>query len=276
VQRLVQVNWLLIAIVVLGLGPRLWGIGFGLPYLYHPDEGRPVTIALRMLHSGDWNPHFFHWSSLLFYLNALVYFLYFLFGYITGRFNAVNDLRLPDIITVAVGKAFLPEEFLLGRGLTAFFGALTIVIVWMIIRQMNMPQWVAGLGATLMAVETVSVRNSQFIRPDAFVVFFQLLAVWFCLKILGDPDWRYYVGAGIAAGLAISFKYNAALIWIAIVVTHWYRYSSQSLFRPGLYVAMLASIVAFVVTSPYVILDFSNFVHQGLLQVTDTYTTGYG
>ncbi len=71
-----KVNWILIAIVTLGLGLRLWGIGFGLPYLYHPDEGVPVSIALRILHTGDFNPHFFHWSSLLFYANAFVYWVY--------------------------------------------------------------------------------------------------------------------------------------------------------------------------------------------------------
>jgi hypothetical protein len=51
--RFVQTNWMLIAIGVLGLGLRLWGINFGLPYTYASDEPNYLVITLRI---GKSNP----------------------------------------------------------------------------------------------------------------------------------------------------------------------------------------------------------------------------
>ncbi len=93
----------MLLIVGVGLALRLWGIGFGLPYFYNPDEGVPVTAALRMLHTGDLNPGFFHWSSLLLYLNAAAFWLYYVFGALAGRFSSVQDLLMPEMETIAVG-----------------------------------------------------------------------------------------------------------------------------------------------------------------------------
>lgn len=262
-------------IVLLGLGLRLWGIRFGLPYMYHPDEGVPVTIAIRMLQTGNFDPGFFHWSSLLFYSNALVYFVYFLVGHALGRFSSISDLRLPDVEAIAVGKAFVPGEFLLGRGLTVLFGTLAIVVAYFVCRKLQSARWVGWVAALWLAVETISVRNSQFIRPDAFVVFFELVTVWFCLSILDDPRWRNYLGAGIAAGLAASFKYNAAVICLPILVAHLSRYGARGLLRREIYAAAIVSIVAFVLTTPYAALDFSTFARIGPLQAEEIYATGH-
>ncbi|MEW5720581.1 MAG: hypothetical protein AB1817_18295, partial [Chloroflexota bacterium] len=79
-----KAHGLVLAIVIFGLGLRLWGIGFGLPYIYHPDEGLPVSIALRFLRTGDLNPNFYDWPSLLLYLDALVYLALFGVGKFLG------------------------------------------------------------------------------------------------------------------------------------------------------------------------------------------------
>jgi hypothetical protein len=105
--------WLISAILILGLSLRLWGINFGLPFMDHPDEGVPVRIALRFLQTGNLNPEFFHWPSLLFHLNALVYGAFYLGGWLTGRFTRPTDLGYPDYEMMAVGRANLPEIFLL-------------------------------------------------------------------------------------------------------------------------------------------------------------------
>lgn len=68
-----RADWVLAAIALLGLARRPWGIPFGLPHSYHADENVPVSIALRMLHTGDLNPRFFNWTPLLIYLNAALY-----------------------------------------------------------------------------------------------------------------------------------------------------------------------------------------------------------
>jgi hypothetical protein len=85
-------RWALIGLIALGLGLRVWGISFGLPYLYHPDEPVGAGVAINMVRTGDLNPHSFGYGSLFFYLNALAYGLYFVLGRLVGLFQTPTDL----------------------------------------------------------------------------------------------------------------------------------------------------------------------------------------
>ena len=58
---------------MVALALRLWGITFGLPYLEHPDEPFWIFAVLKMVKTGDPNPHDFIYPSLYYYLNALIY-----------------------------------------------------------------------------------------------------------------------------------------------------------------------------------------------------------
>jgi hypothetical protein len=270
-----KLNWILIVIVALGGGLRLWGIGFGLPYLYHPDEGVPVRIALQILHTGDFNPHFFHWSSLLFYANAFVYGMYFIFGRLTGRFVSPSDLPSPDIVSIAVGKTAMPEEFLLSRGLTAVVGTLSIIGVYLICRRMSGNRAAGWIAALFLAVEPLNVLHSHYIRPDTFVVFFVLVTVYYSFKIVSDPRLENYILAGICAGLATSFKYNAALVCIPILVAHLIHFGVRGLSRKEIYWAASISLVVFLLTTPYAVLDWQHFLQMGPLDAARIYATGH-
>ena len=111
--RLAKLDWLLIAIVALGLALRLWNIDWGLPFVYHPDEPLSINGAIRMLKTGDLNPHNFHWGSILHYLNAVLYLGYFLIGKLMGTFSTPADIPYVDLETIAVGQAPIPAMFLL-------------------------------------------------------------------------------------------------------------------------------------------------------------------
>ncbi len=47
-----SLKWLLVAVIALALGLRLWGITFGLPYELTNDEGKEIHRALK-LGAGD-------------------------------------------------------------------------------------------------------------------------------------------------------------------------------------------------------------------------------
>jgi Dolichyl-phosphate-mannose-protein mannosyltransferase len=260
-----QLNWVLIAIMLIGLGLRWWGISWGLPYTYHSDER--VGIVIHILQTGNLNPEFFDWGSLLLYLNAILYLGYFAIGLVVGRFTSLSDLPYPDRVTMAVGKTTLPEEFLLGRGLTGVFGVLSIVIVYLICLQIQRGRVAAWLAALLLAVESVDVRNSQFIRPDVLAIFFALCSLLFALKIVDDPQVRNYVLAGLCAGLAASSKYNAGLIVVAIVAAHLIQFGYRGLRRKEIYLAALSSAIAFGLTTPFAILAPAQFLQLGPFHV---------
>ncbi len=267
-------DWVLAAILVAGLALRLWGINFGLPFLYHPDEPMPVTSALRILHTGNLDPGFFIWPSLLVYLNAVVYFGYFVFGFLNGSFSTPANLSYLDFEGVAIGKAPLPEIILLGRILSAIFGVASIFLVYLICREMQASKAVGWFAALLFAVEPIGVKNSQFIRPDVIAIFFALIAFYFSLEILKNPNIKNYTLAGIGAGLAASTKYPLGLVCISILVAHIIVFRWRALLQPKIYVSALASLAAFSLTTPFAILHFPEFIREGISRDVRVYQSG--
>jgi hypothetical protein len=57
-------------IIVVAAALRIFPVWFGLPYPYaRPDEAVSISRAVGVL-AGEFNPHFFHWPSLTFYVFA--------------------------------------------------------------------------------------------------------------------------------------------------------------------------------------------------------------
>lgn len=250
-------NWLLAAILALGLGLRLWGINYGLPYTYAPDEPTYFNLALQIVKTGDLNPHWWYYPSLMFYVHALAISLYALV-----RGIAVADLPPPEVITMGVGKLALPSEFLLGRGVTVLFSVGTIVLAYLIGRRIHPNQWVAPVAALFAAVSPTVLDSSQRIGPDVLALFFALVSFYFTSRITDEPDLRNYLLAGIGAGLATATKYNVALIVAPLLVAHLVRYGWrgwQFLRRKEIYLAVLAAVLAFIVATPFAVLDLQNF-----------------
>ena len=57
-------NLKLALVMLLALGLRFVGLSQSLPYIDNPDEPTMVNGAIKMLQSGDFNPHYFRWPSL--------------------------------------------------------------------------------------------------------------------------------------------------------------------------------------------------------------------
>jgi 4-amino-4-deoxy-L-arabinose transferase-like glycosyltransferase len=270
-----KLNLLLAAILLLGLGLRLWGINFGLPYMYHPDEGVPVGIAMRMVRTGNLNPEFFNWPSLLIYLNALIYWCYFIIGRFLGWFPSPTDFVPPDVEMMAVGKASLPGVFMLGRGLAALVGAFSILVVYLIARLVTSNRLSAVLAALLISVDAVSVKNSHFIRPDILAIFFALISVLFALKIVEDPSRKKYILAGAGLGLATSSKYNLAFVVIPLLVAHLIRNRERFFWDKEIYIAGFVAVIVFILTTPFAVLDPSRFLSIGPTEDALIYSTGH-
>ena len=243
---------LLAAIVELGAALRFAGVTYGLPYTYRPDEPTGAIIALRMVKQGDLNPHWFGYPGLMFYINALVLMIV----------NWFAPMQYPEIITMGVGYLATPTLFFVTRGMTALFSAGAIVLTWLIARRLH-PN-VAWLAALFVALSPTGVTTSFAFTPDAYALFFLLLSFWGTVRLLDDPHVKNYVIAGIGAGLAIASKYNAGLIVLPLIAAHFWRFGFQGLRRKEIYVAGIASALAFFALNPYAIFDFQNF-YQGLL-----------
>jgi 4-amino-4-deoxy-L-arabinose transferase-like glycosyltransferase len=258
-----QADWLLLgAIVGVGFALRAWAIGWGLPYVDHPDEPALVNVALRMLRDGDLNPHFFLYPSLYFYLLLGVFGLHYRWGVSTGLYQSLATMPVTtDLYTT------IPGFFVWGRALGIMIGSVTALTMFGVGKR----AWSrsAGLCAALVvATSPFHMRHSQYVTTDVTSAWLTLLSFGGAIAIWRNGRWRAYLLAGVFAGLAASTKYNAAVIVLPIAVAHaihWRRSMVREIGR--LTAAAAASIAGFVIGTPYALLAWPEWRDGFLFQI---------
>ncbi|HEX9370031.1 MAG TPA: glycosyltransferase family 39 protein [Roseiflexaceae bacterium] len=234
---------------------RFWALDWGLPTAQHIDEPALLEVAVRLLQSGGLNPHQFVYPSLMYYLFAAAIRLSVWWSNLHGSAIAIQDLPLQNYRITT-----MPQMFVWSRAVTALLGAATVPALWSLGRRMF--DWRAGLvGALLLMFSPYHMKNSHYMTPDApsgLWVVVALIGVWL---IATDGRWRGYLLVGVAAGLAAGTKYNAGVVALAIVAAHVYFWRREllgpSLLR--LVASGLLSILAFLATTPYALLDWPAF-----------------
>jgi hypothetical protein len=259
---------LLAALVTLtGLGFRLAGIAYGLPYFYGPpdveavrtrfevitpngsDEPQFVNATMRLLANRSLNPEYFAQPGTpLMYMGVILYMGVLGLGMITGAIpslDAASDLLYED-----------PTVYYLSfRLLVAVIGTATVPLVYLIGRRLF--DYRAGLVAALIfAASPIHIYLSKVIRADALMILLLVAAFWFCLDIIERGTWRAYMLAGVFTGLAVVSKYPAAVFVLVVVAAHAMRWHQGEWDHRKLVAAGLATLAGAFIGSPYAFLDF--------------------
>jgi hypothetical protein len=221
------------------LGLRLWGIGFGLPDLYHPDEPAYVLQALavgRGLPNG------------LTFANPPLY-KYMLLGEYAVDFGvrrlAGSTRSAQDFVDQFRGDP--STLYLIARATSAVFGALTSLAAFAL-GASTRGQRAGLIAAGLTAVTYLLARDSHFGVNDALVTLLLTVGLVFCVRIARDGRRRDYLIAGALAGLAFAAKYQGIALLIPLMVGHLtHRSPRRSL---DLAAALGALAVAAVATFP--------------------------
>jgi len=236
---------IILGLAALAIFTRLWGIGFGLPQVYHVDEAWFGAKAIGYF-SGDLNPHFWHVPSLYTYLVAAVWGVFFLAGKVFGSFPNVAAF------IAAYGKdatVFL----ILGRLLTVAFSLGTIALLYRLGRRMYGPA-AGALAALFLILSPEHNRISHYMNPDAPMVFFLVLAFFYVWRIHESGRTRDYLLAGAASGLAFATKYGGPPMFLPLFLAHVYEIRSRGLaawrilYHPPLIAAGLPCIAVYVTT----------------------------
>ncbi len=234
-----RMRWLiLVAILALALGLRIWGIGFGLPYPYHADEPTYVSAALNLgagIIGRQPNPTGF--SNILFGEYAG----YFLAGRLGGLFSS----------TAAFEQAYRADPsifLLLGRLTSALLGVATVLVVYWLGKRMNR-RVVGWLAALFLAVAFLHVRDSHYGVPDVATTFFVGLTVLFCVLASQKHSSKYLGAAAAAAGFAVATKWSVWPVGISLLIAFvyhfWWRARSKTVSRSGQVLSMLAIMLCF-------------------------------
>lgn len=247
---------LLTLILTTAFGVRLYGVTWGLPYEYYPDEAKIVSGALRF-GTGDLNPHRFDYPSLLFYLLFSLYAIYASIGLIAGYFQNVAD--------VAVSYFIDPTMFyLIGRTFVALLGTVTVGLAGIVGTRLYNPK-IGIVAACFFAFTSGHVQYSHYAVTDVPMTFFVMSSFLFAVLIYLNGKRRDYILAGIFAGLATSTKYPAAAIMVALCTAHILRGIEQKrtlrtiFLDSNIVLAFVLSVFAFIAASPFIILDFKTF-----------------
>lgn len=232
------------AVLLLAAGLRLWAIDFGLPMAEaRPDE---MTIAFQAMKfgRGDLNPHSFNYPSLFKYVVFGLFGAYYAVGRLLGFFSGQEDF-LRSFFDGAVTFRLLMRLF------SATMGTVGVVLL------LRAPGGV--WGALLLAVAFLHVRDSHFGVTDITMVTLATAAVLAAERLRTDGTVKAALIAGALAGLATSTKYNAALLCVPILVA-----GVLSAGRPVRLVgiAALAMVGAFLLGTPYALLDAGAFLRD--------------
>ncbi len=261
------IPWALMGLIVVGFAARGWGITFGLPYLYHPDEPVGVGVAVNIFKTGDLNPHSFGYGSLFFYLNALAYVPYYFVGQLAGVFHSPNDIPQLQSLALGVGQALMPTQMILGRLVSVVAGTLCIPFAYWLGTRLS-GRGTGLLAATLVALSPTLVLHSQYITPNILVTLMTLVTLATLIRLAPESRWPAYVLVGIAFGAAIASKYNAVFLATACAMAYVALWGRSMLRRPGVYVSALATVATFFVLTPYAILDNAKFMEDAVFHVT--------
>lgn len=252
--RLSREALLLFGILLLAFALRLWGVGFGLPFLYHADEPIIVNHALAF-GTGDFNPHFFNIPPLVSYLLFGCYGIFWAVGHVAGWFQSLRDFE--QLFYFDPTLFYLIARVVFG----VFLGTLSVYVLFRLVKRLGDTQ-VALWACFFLAANFLHARDSHYIYADIPLVLVLLAGFVVVFGLANAPlSVKRHILAGGMIGLATATKYNGAFLvipylWILLRCVSWKRW----LFF-GFLTACGAGVV-FVVLNPYAVFDHVFFIRE--------------
>jgi Dolichyl-phosphate-mannose-protein mannosyltransferase len=238
----------LIGLMALSSVAHLWALHRDLP-LQEADESAFVRPAVQIAATCDLNPNWFgHPGSTVIYPMA-------------GLFRAWDTVAHTGPI---VGKS--PELidrfredptsfYVIGRLWTIVLSVGAVPLLYLVGRRAFNAR-VALVAAAVWVVLPDPVHFGRIVRTESAAVFFGLLALWLCLRLLDDVRARWCVLAGFSVGLAIASRYfMVALVPCLLAGAIFpHRHALRSALRPTA-IASGSAFGGFALSSPFFFLD---------------------
>lgn len=237
----------LIVILLVGFGLRIWGVNFGLPRLFIIDEGETVYTAFYAA-SHKLRPLWYLHTPFLAYILIFEYALLYVGGALSGMFRAPLDLFY---LYVKDPTLF----FLLARITVALSGTLTVFMTWKIGREF-FGKMTGNLAALFLAVNFLHVKESHYAKDDVLAGLMVAISFYFTGKIVTQGKAKNFVGAGLFLGFAVGAKYPAVLFSVVLLVALILSPSQKKIQHFAL--TCLWASLAFFVVNPYMFLAWSS------------------
>jgi len=204
------------AILALAATLRVVGVAYAHPFaLFSPDEQSIVPRAWHMAHGGGLDPHWFDYPTLLMYVIAPF-----------EAWESHPSYLAARVVVIVLAVGSVAASWWLGS--RAYGGA------------------AGAVAAAAVAVETTHVAYSRMAVTDVPLTL--AVAVALALMVSGRIEL-----AGLAAGLAMGFKYPGVFLLVPLVVAGWRQWRRVA-------IGLVAAAAAFCATSPYFVVHLSSAV----------------
>jgi 4-amino-4-deoxy-L-arabinose transferase-like glycosyltransferase len=240
-------RWILVGCLIVALALRLTGLSYtdDTRATYHEDTPKQIARVADFL-AGRLIPPEDTYPTLHMYVVALV-----LKALIVLDPHAWG--RGPSELQVAVTA----------RVVNALLGTLTVVVIYLAGR------WLFGapvghLAALLAAVSSLAILHAHYESGDTAHTFFVAASFAAAVRVGLGGGLRWFVLAGLAAGLAASAKYYGGSVLAVLLIAAWIGGRDQDWGRllVRLAAAAAASGLAFVLTTPKLLVTPREFVAQ--------------
>ncbi len=221
----------IIAIIVLALILRIYGINWDQGFHLHPDERMLIMVADNIRFPSQLNPHFFNYGSLPIYI-----------------LKGVSQL---------IGSTGYDNMLLTGRRLSVLFDLLTVIFIYKITTLLFRNKNISLAAAFLYCLTFFSIQNSHFFTVDIILTCLTTVLIYALLK----PRSPFIVGIIFAAMLATKIT---AIIFLPVVVLVLF-FRKRSILDTLYFI--LSSVLFFFFFMPYAFIDNREFLSQTLQQI---------
>jgi 4-amino-4-deoxy-L-arabinose transferase-like glycosyltransferase len=233
---------LLAVSLVVGSALRLYGIRFGLPSNFHPDEVPKVNAIMRMVEQNSLDPQYFLHPSLLLYSTYAMNTFLQAIGIVDGTFR--------------------DTAFLAGRLVSTTAGVLSIALTYSIGKRLFSRE-AGGIAACLLAVFPLHITCSRYLKEDALLTFVILSCVLVTIiAVQSKRPWLLLV-AGLLAGCTAGTKYSGILMAMVPASAPWIvsrRLKPDIQWLPWAIAAVVVAPFGFIATTPYALLNSAKFI----------------
>lgn len=234
---------------------RLSGLTWGLPTktlsltTYHPDEAYMFQVFeniynTRSLHPGRVG---LLYGTFFFYLSGFFLFLAKILGIIVIGSRDFLLQNLPN----------LDRMYLTIRLFSVACGVASVIGIYFLAKRL-LDQNAGIWSAFFLAFSPIAIATSHYAKVDVLLPLLVIILLWQVFDLMEKPGWVKASLCGLTVGLLASTKYNAGIFLFTPLLALFFSSADKKLIL-SLHI-ILSSLLGFLLTTPYSILDFPLFL----------------
>ena len=260
-QRFSAVHLALLIVLLVGFLLRYPFLGAELPYFYDEDEGHHYNRVVEMVKTGNFDPQYFRKPSLHFYLRMPVVAAAFLWTVRAGNIRKIGEIRTRDQFGLAQYAYTASHVGIVkwNRAFSLLLSLLIILFTFLLGKELFGSEVLALGSALIVALSPGLISDSAKVGVDTLMALTSLIAIYLAVRLYVRFSAKQLLLCGIAAGLAVSSKYNALPIVVLPLITCLLRREWGVV---AILMALLSPLIGFLIGTPYSIVSAPLFLDQ--------------